>query len=680
MSSLRFASWKEFFSNHSEVDRLNNNSSRILQAAHSRILATPHERFGNLTMFSNCCGLAASSLTGHVWFAHHFSFIGNPIIDNQEDIHYVTLCGIDNNSAACTVDIEECFQNFTFHAPTMPKLLQFVDQASFAAPLQPDDTMKEEVSFTGIILLPPFLFTDLTSINRLDTFSIFREAISSVNSWVANFNDETNDAIVNRQSEFKRIFQWLWAVNQKLISPTPIQPDPHPRVQQWQENLHQNFIQPQLLPGHPITNPPSGPTHSTGSQLDSQLTLAMTKIADLFQQQHSDEVKTKEQKEPGWSRFTTNSKMIILRAMTTDSLDPAEQPTESFTEFCSQRTAFNAHQHLLTYFETQGRARLAFPSQGMSSALYAGIVRAPTPGVPENLSIFFIPKKSFTTSTTNTSQHLIAQTLKSTEGQGLDTSEIKLATKQKIAIPPSYHDFLAQMENFHLLLGFIFGTNSVLYRQYSTVVSHIKTYEHEYEECIQQTSQPWFIPKFISFVDRRIQLFLESCSTAPSVNKINFALINFDTMLQSIIDGTFSLTLPSVIQNALPVHTPNESIIPPTTNKRKSPEKPGDDSPNKRQGNQQRGEPVINASIHPPWRLLDGENYAEHFVRRIDRLKLPSCDVCLNYHIRGTCHALCARADTHVAASNLSSAQQKATTEFIKAARAMYAQQHKKPN
>jgi hypothetical protein len=88
----------------------------------------------------------------------------------------------------------------------------------------------------------------------------------------------------------------------------------------------------------------------------------------------------------------------------------------------------------------------------MSSAVYAGIIRAQTPGNPENLSIFFTPKKSASTAA-NISQHLIAQSLKSTEGQGLDTSEIKLATKQKISIPANYHDLLAQMEFFFSYLS-----------------------------------------------------------------------------------------------------------------------------------------------------------------------------------------------------------------------------------
>jgi len=674
-NSPSFASWKEFFSQNPDVDKLNNNANRTLQAAHLSALASPFERMGNLSMFTTTCMLAASSMPGHVWFAHHFKFIGNAFLDDPADIKYVALCGLGDNAEVCKIGVEETFANVSFDAPTLPALLSINSAQTFNDPLAADTVDKETVFFTGVICLPPFLFSDLAALHSNDTYSLFIESISSINSWVASFNDETNAEIEARQQLFKRFLQWIWAVNQgNLIPVTPIQPAPGPVEQQWKADLHHLHIFRGILPGV-VNTPLVTPNHPTGPSANpsDQLTLAMAKIADLFQKQYSDEVKTKEQKEPGWARFTSVSKTIILRAMTTDSLSAATDPTTTFTEFCNQRTAFIAHQHLLNFFESRGKARVAAPSQGISSALYSGIIRAPVPGVPENLSIFFIPKKS-TSTTSNLSQHLIAQSLKSTEGQGLDTSEIKLATKQKISIPSTYHDFQTQMENFQLLLEFIFAPQSILHKQFSSVVSHIRSFEHEYEERIQ--SHQWFLAKFISFVDRRLQLYLESCATAPSVERITVSLINFDTIMQSIVDGTFSMDLPSVIQHALEPTKPEPNPTP-NNKKRSTPEKDGGTPPKRPAPN--RGEPVLNNSIHPPFRLNDGENYVENFVRRIDRLKLPTCDVCLNFHMRGSCHSLCARAETHIPAQNLSDQQRKSTLDFIKGARAQYAQQQNRP-
>ena len=634
LPTLRFASWKEFFSNNPDVDKLNNNADRALQAAHMTALASPYERMGNLTMFNTTCMLAASSMPAQTWFVHHFKFLGNAFLDDPADVKYVALCGIGDNAEACQIPVQDTFKNATFDAPTLPALLRINSAQKFNAPLVANTAEKETVYFTGVICLPPFLFDDLASLQRLDAYSLFVEAVTSINSWISSFDDDNNAAIEERQQPFKRILQWFWGVNQgNLIPITPIQPAPGPVEQQWKQELHHLHIHRGLLPN---SGPAPGPrssnqqpnSPSATSAHSDQLTLAMAKIADLFQKQYSDDVKAKEQKEPGWARFTSASKSIILRAMTTDSDSEATEPTASFAEFCNQRTAFIAHQHLLNFFESRGRARVAAPSQGMSSAIYAGILRAPTPGVPENLSIFFIPKKSPATKS-NLSQHLIAQSLKSTEGQGLDTSEIKLATKQKISIPSTYHDLQTQMENFQLLLEFIFGASSILYKQFSLVVTHLRSFEHEYEERIQTHQR--FIAKFISFVDRRIQLYLESCATASSVDKIAVSLINFDTITQSIVDGTFSMDLPTILLNALEPSKPEPS--PSNNNKKRGIQEDDKDGGNPKRPSPNKGDPVINSSIHPPFRLNDGENYVEHFVRRIDRLKLPTCDVCLNYHM-----------------------------------------------
>jgi hypothetical protein len=111
-----------------------------------------------------------------------------------------------------------------------------------------------------------------------------------------------------------------------------------------------------------------------GSPYDPQFSLTITKMADLFQQKHNDYATAEEQKEPSWSHFTTNAKNIILRAMTSDATTAASDPTPAYLEFCTQCTAFQAHQHLLQFFDTRSCSRLAIPSQGMSSALYAGII------------------------------------------------------------------------------------------------------------------------------------------------------------------------------------------------------------------------------------------------------------------------------------------------------------------
>eukprot|EP00590_Aulacoseira_subarctica_P011756 CAMPEP_0172426660 /NCGR_PEP_ID=MMETSP1064-20121228/38552_1 /TAXON_ID=202472 /ORGANISM="Aulacoseira subarctica , Strain CCAP 1002/5" /LENGTH=301 /DNA_ID=CAMNT_0013170393 /DNA_START=48 /DNA_END=950 /DNA_ORIENTATION=+ len=300
--TIRVAWWKEYFLNLAEVDRLNASAERIQSSAYLGDEASIDARFHTATMFENCCAMAASSLKSHVWFIHHFKQLGNPLIDLPDSIHNVALCGIDDNSEVCMIDPNVTFTPASFHAPKAATLFQIHDSNQLLAAL--DMTNSETVTFTGIIFLPPFLFGDLANTNKLDTASLYQEALTSINSWIASFDDDDNTIIQNRQSNFRHILQWLWAVHQgNLIPVTPIQPSPGPRERQWKSVTHQNHLLSGKFPSATLTQAMGNLSTTSAApptEQSSQLTSTLAKIADIFQQQHTEDSKQKELKEPGW--------------------------------------------------------------------------------------------------------------------------------------------------------------------------------------------------------------------------------------------------------------------------------------------------------------------------------------------------------------------------------------------
>lgn len=132
------------------------------------------------------------------------------------------------------------------------------------------------------------------------------------------------------------------------------------------------------------------------------------------------------------------------------------------------------------------------------------------------------------------------------EGTGIYAKEIKLATKQKILLPQDLQEYLHQMSNYWLLLHFIFGIESIIYKSFLKVVQHASNYENKYEG--HQIAVDHFYPKIINFFDQRVQLFIGSCNSASSFGTINFGLLGFDEILQDIIDGCVDVNLPIAIQ------------------------------------------------------------------------------------------------------------------------------------
>ena len=281
--------------------------------------------------------------------------------------------------------------------------------------------------------------------------------------------------------------------------------------------------------------------------------------------------------------------------MSINSINAAIKPTPEYEEFLQQRTAAMGFQFVLEYFEAHNRSRYVALNQGMISALWTGVIRASSHGTPQNLSPFFVPRRSAEGQLT---PNLIGQHLRQTEGQGLDFSEIKLATKQKISLPTDLLSFTHQVKNFHLLLKLIFGDQSILYLRIQTVVDHVQRFEAEYDDRFQANHE--FFAEVLSLIDRRVQSFLENCSNCSDVGQIDFTLLGFDSILRSITDGTFVASLPAPLRQAMPrtVTPPPTGGPPPPDSKNKTPSKEkqkrqGEADPLNPNTKRQRGDPQM---------------------------------------------------------------------------------------
>ncbi len=178
---------------------------------------------------------------------------------------------------------------------------------------------------------------------------------------------------------------------------------------------------------------------------------------------------------------------------------------------------------------------------------------------------------------------------------------------------------------------------------------------------------------------------MDDCSSASAFDGIDFSVLGFDSVLRDVIDGTFRIDLPMSIQNSIPKHLQDPQHARGATGNPTPPFVPGTPSPNKKQrveGNNPRiparGTFEVNENVFPPWKLLPGEDYAETFVRGIDRTALPKISICLNYHVRGNCHTLCERVASHCPAQAMDEAIRKSVTSYIAAARLQ--KKNKKPH
>ena len=172
----------------------------------------------------------------------------------------------------------------------------------------------------------------------------------------------------------------------------------------------------------------------------------MAKIAVLFEQTATSTCEKNLLKTPGWDRINQQSRKVVLWASSIDSIDPQVDPTKEFSDLLQCKSAGAAHQLVLDYFDANSRGKYVSLSAGLTSALWACILRGNSPGTPENLSVFFVPRRS-PADQAAVINHL-QNHLKTIDGTGLDAVDIKLATKQKIILPADLQEYIHQISNF----------------------------------------------------------------------------------------------------------------------------------------------------------------------------------------------------------------------------------------
>jgi hypothetical protein len=132
---------------------------------------------------------------------------------------------------------------------------------------------------------------------------------------------------------------------------------------------------------------------------------------------------------------------------------------------------------------------------------------------------------------------------------------------------------------------------------------------------------------------------------ADNLLEVNHKLINFESIIDSIMFGTFSAELP-----------PN--LLPKTPSKKRT-ESPGDEEKENPKQKQKKGD--VNDNIVPEFKLKDGKKW-NMFTKDPNNLRPAS--VCMMFHILGHCPQgkNCKRAKSH---GVLTAAQKEQTAAFI---------------
>ena len=134
--------------------------------------------------------------------------------------------------------------------------------------------------------------------------------------------------------------------------------------------------------------------------------------------------------------------------------------------------------------------------------------------------------------------HLIRE-----EGQKKSVDEIKASLKQSVHIPSDVNGLGIQIQLFAKASRIFFGKESVLTECLNQLHLEIARNKSSFKNEI--ALDKFFVTKFMFAIDQRVQRWLKLCKRAEnSRNKVNDKCLDLDEVIEQVLNGTFTMTLP----------------------------------------------------------------------------------------------------------------------------------------
>lgn len=577
---------------------------------------------------------------GQITFLHHVHVHGGTRVQPVAEV--LALVGDGPTAYPIRLPIEEAakYQDVAA-APAWTNVVGLNDEAAVnAAPAGANS-----VSMPSLFPVPPHIADALLDEPDRLPWQLIRPLRSAITGY--DNGKQANDPAMGTDAHVRLLPRWLWAAHRGHIAAVPLVPTAAPYAIAWARALHA-----QCITG-PVGGPPAGGVAGAaaatagggaiaggagaggggaGGNLGTSTAL-VTAIVDL-----KEEVKTarlnREQSasksKPGIESFPASVKKVLEFASQTVSRNGAVQGTipASAKEFFSSSTAGHAGLCLQSFVLSSKYHVAANDKAGLGTRLHKGAMKWASNGVPANLSIFACSPESVMAD--SGAETAVSMGLAAAEGGGLTDDQQKALLKQDMSYPRSVHAATKQLKLFAAILLMLFGT-SELQLFVDAWVDHITTNESAYD-TMRAMDEKFFLRMFY-FIDKAVQVFLDSCERQPSRDLVPDQL--FECQSQKNM----------VLLHQCPFHMPEQFGDP------AAPQDDGEDEPQKKKRKQPTKERIDNGNAVKTL-LVNPISFEKKYGRKTEhyanRPSIRNTKFCVTYHLLGYCYQECELAASHV--------------------------------
>ena len=532
-------------------------------------------------------------------------------------------------------------------------------------------------------VVPPFLVKAFLASD--DPLTVLSDCVKMIETFAV-----ANIAAANHGAWWQSCFptlQRLWYLIEVPANPVKpsvlIQPDLTATSEDWilkkfqaDDNLFFGINPAAMMAMNLPPLPP--PMHPETQRILLNNSDIMARLAEIQQEQgmsagSDGNARTKFQK-----RFHSQQQNFILFASSSSDTELLEvEPNSEFKQFVESPKLQALS--LAQYAITQARGGTQTVDNAVAMMLHNATFldsEAQGSGQSKGLSIFFMvpaPHVHVNQQTMN-EQEVELRTATNT----LTSAQIVKLTASQVRIPKDEHGFKATLENFLIVIDFVFSKNSVIYKALEVLQRQIIKCNREFSSMAE--ADPRFIATFMASIDLRVQKFLGSCAKAKTSTEAAYHYLDFNREVDDFLfQRKASVHLSYAVEQLLQVQV--EAT--------KSPKKTAGDtragsptahermtSAEKKRARWEKAQGSIKntSPVDKSW-IKAGENTTLFHKHMSQAPKLRGEQICLKFHVQGSCPygENCARKNTHT--SDFDDATRNAYGSWVKKCREKSVQQ-----
>jgi hypothetical protein len=616
-----FATWADYLCGHDGADDTNEETNALGDSFDTPETALDNLRGEEATLFMGI------SPDGSPLFVHHLTDLGS---NRRNSAPYlVGIVGLTKGATIVKLDPVECFGAIPsgnpdddvvedYMVPTANKLAAAGTAEGFAA-CKPSASKNIYLSSLCLIPLPPFLVPCVSA----HAHSSFAELGTAIAAEITGTSIKDRDGKkIATTTHIARLLHFLWWAhlpsdvtgNYRLA--ITLLADPRPSVVKWRDNAIRGALGSTESPtGHPTSS-------GTPNLLTSELVGALGELRTTMDSIALKDSSPTAEGAKNFGKLPSHLQILLFRLSHVPGLPEPTKLTAEGSNFMSQATLASATSLLKTALRQKFGLSVTVQA-GSVQALRTGQVIWDDPASPGNHSVFqyYAP----TPGDTADSAQALAWHLTSTEGRGVEGSDIQRAMKLQPRASGSVFGCSRQILHFGSVHGFLYGEHSPVHVSLKGLAEWMLSAGAMtvLEQLASRIDR--FYERFLATVDIRVQAYICSCAYVETADAVEQGLINFEpikTNLRLQNSSDLAGTVFPSMENGERTGTKRVSE--------------GDDATDKSKLG-----PLTNVNPHPTLALI---TYTEWDKVRKSTESLPKVDgvvVCARFHCRQCCYNAC---------------------------------------